>query len=505
MTDDPPRTVLVTGAGSGLGAATATAAAEAGWLVGVLDRDADAASRTAHAIGDAAVALTADTTDASAVEAALDTFAAASGAPTPDALVCNAGIVRFGPLLDLDADDWQAVVDVNLTGTFVTARAVARRMIAAGAEGSIVVITSMNGVAPGPNAGAYGATKAGVARLAQQMALEWGPQGIRVNAVAPGLIDAGISEAVYADPDIRSRRAERVPLRRLGTPSDVASVVLFLLSDAAGYVNGTELLVDGGVTVSVISTPAAPSRRRRGRHRRPGRLVSTNLVLSGGPGHDFDATTAALDELGDQHGFTTTVVTDPPDLFAALQGVEHGEIAPWDLVTVNALRWRMETGRYADQRDRLGFDLAAADAAILARHVESGGGLVVLHTGVICFDAEPTWHRLVGASWNWERSSHPPVAEVEVEVTAAGRDHPITVGLESFRVCDEVYSSLDTADDLVPLLGATHAGGEHPLLWTRTFGAGRVVTDLLGHGTPSFTQPDHRTIVGRALEWSCRA
>jgi NAD(P)-dependent dehydrogenase (short-subunit alcohol dehydrogenase family) len=258
MSDDPLGSVVITGAGSGLGAATAAAAAAAGWRVGVLDRDADAASRTAGAIGAAAVALTADTTDARAIDAALDTFATATGAPAPDALVCNAGIVRFGPLLELDADDWHAVVDVNLTGTFLTARAVARRMITSGTEGSIVAITSMNGVAPGPNAGAYGATKAGVARLAQQMALEWGPLGIRVNAVAPGLIDAGISEAVYADPEVRRRRAERVPLRRLGTPTDVAAVVMFLLSDGAGYVNGTEILVDGGVTVSVISTLPRP-------------------------------------------------------------------------------------------------------------------------------------------------------------------------------------------------------------------------------------------------------
>jgi len=250
--------VLVTGAGRGLGAAIAAAAAEAGWRVGVLDRDADAASHTAEAIGAAAVALTADTTDATAIDAALDSFADATGAPSPDGVVCNAGIVRFGPLLELGADDWNAVVDVNLTGTFLTARAVARRMISAGTDGSIVAITSMNGVAPGPNAGAYGATKAGVARLTQQMALEWGPLGIRVNAVAPGLIDAGMSDAVYADPDIRRRRSERVPLGRLGTASDVAGVVLFLLSDGAGYVNGTELLVDGGVTVSVISTLPRP-------------------------------------------------------------------------------------------------------------------------------------------------------------------------------------------------------------------------------------------------------
>ena len=254
MTTRRDGSVIVTGAGSGLGAALAHAAADAGWTVGVLDRDFGAASRTVESIGATAVALAADTCDESALDAALDQFATVTGAPAPDAVVCNAGIVRFGPLLEMSTEDWRAVVDVNLTGTFLTARAAALRMLAAGTRGSIVAITSMNGVAPGPNAGAYGATKAAVARLTQQMALEWGPTGIRVNAVAPGLIDAGMSEAIYADPEIRRLRSERVPLGRLGTPSDVAAAVLFLLSEGAGYINGTELLVDGGVTVSVINT-----------------------------------------------------------------------------------------------------------------------------------------------------------------------------------------------------------------------------------------------------------
>ena len=131
-------------------------------------------------------------------------------------------------------------------------------MLSAGTAGSLVTVTSMNGVAPGPNSGAYGATKAAVALLTQQMALEWGPHGIRSNAVAPGLIDAGMSEPIYADPDIRRRRSERVPLGRLGTPQNVADAVLFLLSDAAAYINGVELLVDGGVTQSVISTLPRP-------------------------------------------------------------------------------------------------------------------------------------------------------------------------------------------------------------------------------------------------------
>jgi NAD(P)-dependent dehydrogenase (short-subunit alcohol dehydrogenase family) len=252
------RTVVVTGAGHGVGAGIARAAHDAGWIVGVLDRDPAAAARVVEDLGGDAVALVADTTAESELERALDAFAAATGVPAPDGLVANAGVVRFGPLATLDADEWRHVVDVNLTGTFLSARAVARRMIAADTAGSLVTVTSMNGVAAGPNAGAYGATKAAVALLTQQMALEWAPHGIRANAVAPGLIDAGMSAPIYADDDIRERRSTSVPLGRLGTAQDVAGVVLFLLSGAAAYVTGTELLVDGGVTSSIIATLPRP-------------------------------------------------------------------------------------------------------------------------------------------------------------------------------------------------------------------------------------------------------
>jgi NAD(P)-dependent dehydrogenase (short-subunit alcohol dehydrogenase family) len=264
------RQAVVTGAGRGIGRAIALAAASAGYRVGVLDHDPALAVAAASEINGApngngggngasaapereAVPLVADVADEAAVERALDAFAA-----VPDLWVNNAGIVRFGPLLDQRLTDWRTVVDVNLTGTFIGARAAARRMIAAGLSGSIVNITSMNGVAPGPNAGAYGATKAAAALLTQQMALEWGPKGIRVNAVAPGLIDAGMSEPIYADPEFRERRGSKVPLGRLGTAEDVAAVVLFLASPGAGYVTGQNLLVDGGVTNNIIGQLPRP-------------------------------------------------------------------------------------------------------------------------------------------------------------------------------------------------------------------------------------------------------
>ena len=232
--------------------------------------------------------------------------------------------------------------------------------------------------------------------------------------------------------------------------------------------------------------------------------MSGNLVLSGGPGHDVDATTGELAALSTDVGLNSTVITEPVEFFTALRRAEEREVPPWDLVTVNALRWRMETGQYTDQRDRLGFELGSADAGLLAAHVTGGGGLFVLHTGVICFDGEPTWHELVGASWNWNSSSHPSVADIDVAITAAGRDHPVTEGLVPFRVRDELYLHLETVDDLVPLLTASHLGQDQPLLWARKFGKGRVVTDVLGHGTESMTNPVHRAALHNAISWSRR-
>lgn len=246
-----PRSVLVTGGGAGLGEAVARRCVAEGDRVAVLDVDADAVERVAADVG--AIPLVASVTDGRAVGAALDAFG------PPDLTVSAAGIVAFGPLLELDEADWRRVVEVNLTGSFVVARAVAQRLVAAGRGGAIVVLTSINGRAPGLHAGAYGSTKAGTALLVRQMAQEWADHGIRVNAVAPGLIDGGMSAPIYADPAARAARRERVPLGRLGEVGDVTEAVLWLASDAASYVTGQELVVDGGVTDSVMATLPRPA------------------------------------------------------------------------------------------------------------------------------------------------------------------------------------------------------------------------------------------------------
>lgn len=240
---------IVTGSAGGIGRVIAGRLLAEGWRVGMIDVPDSGIDQVADGMG--ATALAVDIRDEPEVEKAIDRFGG-----DLDLVVNNAGVARFGPLLDLSRDAFDTVVSVNLVGTFTVARAAARRM--AGRGGSIVNITSMNGVAPGPNAGAYGSTKAAVALLTQQMALEWAAIGIRVNAVAPGLILAGMSDPIYADPVIRAARESKVPLGRLGLPDDIANAVLFLASPAASYITGQNLLVDGGVTMSVIGSLPRP-------------------------------------------------------------------------------------------------------------------------------------------------------------------------------------------------------------------------------------------------------
>lgn len=250
---------LVTGAGSGLGEAIARHLAREGWTLAVADRDGAAAEAVARTLPRAR-AFALDVRDEASVEAMLDALGDA-----PDGVVNNAGIVRFGPILEHRIEDFREVLDVNLVGTFIVARAAGRRMAARG-SGAIVNITSLNAVAPSPDAGAYPASKAGVALLTQHLALALGPRGVRVNAVGPGFIDAGMSAPIYADPAARAARSAAVPLRSLGEAGDVASVVAFLLSDGARYVTGQHMLVDGGVSFSLKDhLPRKAPERRDGR------------------------------------------------------------------------------------------------------------------------------------------------------------------------------------------------------------------------------------------------
>lgn len=237
---------VITGGAAGLGADVARTLSEAGYRVGIFDlgaeRVAEAASKLENAVG-----IEADVTSPDQVAAAFDAFG-----DVPDLLVNNAGIVRFGAMEEQSVQDYIDVVSVNLLGSCFCARAIAPAMMDRG-SGHIINFTSINGVHPAPGVGLYGPTKAAMANMTQAMAIEWGPRGIRVNAIAPGMIDAGMSKPIFQNPKVRATRGGGVPLRCLGEAADIAEAVLFLDSDGAKYISGHELVVDGGVSISVMA------------------------------------------------------------------------------------------------------------------------------------------------------------------------------------------------------------------------------------------------------------
>lgn len=237
---------LVTGAGGGIGAAVARRLAEAGADVAVHYRTSEAgAGETARAVrqaGREAATLRADVTDPAQVEELLDGCVAGLGVPT--VLVNNAGLYPVSPLLEMDPGEWDDVVRVNLHGVHHCTRAAARRMVEAGQGGAVVNVSSIEGEAPMQGHAHYTSAKAGVIMHTRTAAAELGPRGIRVNAVAPGLIGReGIEEEW---PEGVERWREGSPLGRLGDPADVADACLFLASPAARWITGTTLRVDGG-------------------------------------------------------------------------------------------------------------------------------------------------------------------------------------------------------------------------------------------------------------------
>jgi glucose 1-dehydrogenase len=248
---------VVTGAGGGIGGAVAAALGRAGAAVALLDRDQAGCERVAAALGKAGVAalpIACDVADAASVAAAAE--AARSLGPC-GVLVNNAGVLKAGPLAMLPLADWNAMLAVNLTGYFLCAQAFGRQMLERG-RGSLVHVASIAAQHPQGWSGAYSVGKAGVAMLSRQLALEWGPQGVRSNCVSPGLVRTPMSEAFYQAPGVAERRAAIVPLRRVGAPEDIAEVVAFLASERAQYVNGQEITVDGGfgqVLMSMVPRP----------------------------------------------------------------------------------------------------------------------------------------------------------------------------------------------------------------------------------------------------------
>ena len=251
---------LVTGAGRGIGLATARRFLAEGWRVALLDIDPallEGAMADLAAPG-TTLALPCDVADVASVQAAVRRAAAQFG--RLDALVNNAGTAVFKPMLETTPEEWSRVMAVNLTGPFVATNAAAPLM-AEGGGGAVVNITSISGLRASTLRVAYGTSKAALAHLTKQQAVELAALGIRVNAVAPGPVDTAMAKAVHS-PEIRKDYHDTIPLNRYGLESELAETIVFLCGPRASYITGQVIAVDGGFEATGIGLPTLRAARR---------------------------------------------------------------------------------------------------------------------------------------------------------------------------------------------------------------------------------------------------
>jgi len=240
------KTALVTGAGSGLGRQFAQTLADAGAAVVLAARRQEKLAETAgfiEAAGGKAVAISLDVNDTAAIPAAFDAAEEALG--SVDVLVNNAGVSGVGLFHETDSDTWDHVLNTNLKSVWAVSREMVRRAMAAKRPVSIINIASILATGTNPGLGPYAASKAGVLHMTKAMAQEWGAEGIRINAISPGYFPSEMTDGYFDSPEGREMQ-QRIPMRRVGRTEELAGPLLLLASDASSYMNGSELVVDGG-------------------------------------------------------------------------------------------------------------------------------------------------------------------------------------------------------------------------------------------------------------------
>jgi NAD(P)-dependent dehydrogenase (short-subunit alcohol dehydrogenase family) len=262
MTASSHKVALVTGAARGIGLAVAKRFLADGWRVVLLDILGDLLEKSVAGLDkpDATLALTCDVSDANAVASAFAEIERRFG--RLDALINNAGVAVFTPLMETSDADWNRVLAVNLTGPFLCTKAAVPLMRQHGG-GAIINITSISGLRASTLRSAYGTSKAGLAHLTKQLAVELAELGIRVNGVAPGPVDTAMAKAVHSA-EIRADYHDAIPLNRYGLEEELAEAVYFLCSDRASYITGQILAVDGGFNAAGIGLPTLRGARRNG-------------------------------------------------------------------------------------------------------------------------------------------------------------------------------------------------------------------------------------------------
>ena len=249
---------MVTGGGGGIGRAVAISLAEAGARVAALDLDERGLAATSAELPDAGrdhVVMRCDTSNPESIADASEAIEKSLGCCS--VLVNAAAVLRPGALETLSLVEWNAVLSINLTGYFLCARIFERQMRKLG-RGSVVHVASIAGSHAQGQSGAYSVSKAGVIMLSRQLASEWGPHGIRINVVSPGMVITPMSQSFYDTPGVTERRTAVVPSRRIGMPQDIADAILFLASDRSSYVNGDEITVDGGYVNMLMNLVPRP-------------------------------------------------------------------------------------------------------------------------------------------------------------------------------------------------------------------------------------------------------